>query len=185
MDRLETTEILSVLRAAYPQFYSGLSAKDANKIVDLWTEMFKDEPVTVVAVAVKAMIASRTNTFPPNIGEVKAQIVKMQAPAEMTAQEAWNLVAKAVRNGKYGSQEEFQKLPGNIQRLVGSPQQIREWALMEADTFSSVVASNFQRSYTVRIKSDREYMALPSDIKQMISSVTQQLTLGDGNENGG
>ena len=36
-----------------------------------------------------------------------------------------------------------------------------------------------------RIKSDREYMALPSDIKQMISSVAQQFALGDGNENGG
>mgnify|MGYP004508042995 CR=1 FL=1 len=58
-------------------------------------------------------------------------------------------------------------------------------ALMEADTFSSVVASNFQRSYTVRIKSDREYMALPSDIKQMIAGVAQQFALGDGNENGG
>ena len=78
MDRLETADILAVLKAAYPQFYNGLSPKEANKIVDLWAEMFKDEPVMVVAVAVKAMIASRTNTFPPNIGEVKEQITKMR-----------------------------------------------------------------------------------------------------------
>ena len=77
MNRLETADILAVLKAAYPQFYNGLSPKEANKIVDLWAEMFKDEPVMVVAVAVKAMIASRTNTFPPNIGEVKEQITKM------------------------------------------------------------------------------------------------------------
>ena len=56
---------------------------------------------------------------------------------------------------------------------------------MNAETVQSVVASNFQRSYTVRIKNDREYMALPSDIKQMIAGVAQQFTLGDGNENGG
>ena len=80
MDRLETADILAVLKAAYPQFYNGLSPKEANKIVDLWAEMFKDEPVMVVAVAVKAMIASRTNTFPPNIGEVKEQITKMRMP---------------------------------------------------------------------------------------------------------
>ena len=89
MDRLETADILAVLKAAYPQFYNGLSPKEANKIVDLWAEMFKDEPVMVVAVAVKAMIASRTNTFPPNIGEVKEQITKMRMPKEMTAAEAW------------------------------------------------------------------------------------------------
>lgn len=181
MDRLETADILAVLKAAYPQFYSGLTQKDANKIVDLWAEMFKDEPVTVVAIAVKAMIASRSNTFPPNIGEVKAQITKMRMPDEMTAAEAWTRVATAIRNGLYGAQDEFNRLPPPIKRLVGSPQQLREWAEMDADTVASVVASNFQRSYTARIKSDREYMALPSDIQQMISGVAQQFAIGDGN----
>ena len=185
MDRLETAKILAVLKAAYPQFYSGLSPAEANKIVDLWMEMFKDEPASVVAVAVKAMIASRTSTFPPNIGEVKAQITKMRTTNEMTAAEAWALVASAIRNGLYGAQEEFDKLPALVQRLVGTPQQLREWAMMEADTVASVVASNFQRSYTTRVKSDREFMALPADIKQMISGVAQQFALGDGNENGG
>lgn len=185
MDRLETADILAVLKAAYPQFYNGLSPKEANRIVDLWAEMFKDEPVMVVAVAVKAMIASRTNTFPPNIGEVKAQIAKMRTPEEMTAAEAWTLVATAIRNGLYGAQEEFDRLPPSVKRLVGSAQQLREWAEMDADTVASVVASNFQRSYTARVKNDREYEALPSDIKQMISGVVQKFALGNGNKNGG
>lgn len=185
MDRLETADILAVLKAAYPQFYNGLSPKEANRIVDLWAEMFKDEPVMAVAVAVKAMIASRVNTFPPNIGEVKAQIAKMRTPEEMTAAEAWALVATAIRNGLYGAQEEFDRLPPSVKRLVGSAQQLREWAEMDADTVASVVASNFQRSYTARVKSDREQMALPSDIKQMISGVAQKFALGDGNKNGG
>lgn len=185
MDRLETADILAVLKAAYPQFYNGLSPKEANKIVDLWAEMFKDEPVMVVAVAVKAMIASRTNTFPPNIGEVKEQITKMRMPKEMTAAEAWTLVYRAIANSGYNAKEEYDRLPPTIRRLVGSPQQLREWGMMNAETVQSVVASNFQRSYTVRIKSDREYMALPSDIKQMISSIAQQFAPGDGNENGG
>ena len=103
MDRLETADILAVLKAAYPQFYNGLSPKEANKIVDLWAEMFKDEPVMVVAVAVKAMIASRTNTFPPNIGEVKEQITKMRMPKEMTAAEAWTLVYRAIANSGYNT----------------------------------------------------------------------------------
>lgn len=185
MDRLETADILAVLKAAYPQFYNGLSPKEANKIVDLWAEMFKDEPVMVVAVAVKAMIASRTNTFPPNIGEVKEQITKMRMPKEMTAAEAWTLVYRAIANSGYNAKEEYDRLPPTIQRLVGSPQQLREWGMMNAETVQSVVASNFQRSYTVRIKSDREYMALPSDIKQMISGVAQQLVLDGGDEDGG
>lgn len=180
MNRVETAEILSVLKAAYPQFYSNIGSAEANKIVSLWAEMFEDEPLRDVALAVKSMLASRTSTFPPNIGEVKAQLVKMRAPNEMTAQEAWNLVAKAIRNGVYGSQEEFQKLPKNVQRLVGSPQQIREWALMEADTVSSVIASNFQRSYNVRQQSDKEYAALPSSVKQLVTGIADRLAMGDG-----
>lgn len=180
MNRNETKQILAVLRTAYPNFYRGIPNDDLRGIVDLWSEMFKDEPAQLVAVAVKAMIASRTNTFPPNIGEIKEQITKMRMPNEMTAAEAWTLVANAIRNGLYGAQEEFDRLPPTVKRLVGSPQQLREWAEMEADTVMSVVASNFQRSYNVRAKSDREYAALPSDIRQMISGVADQLALMDG-----
>ena len=121
MNRLETADILAVLKAAYPQFYNGLSPKEANKIVDLWAEMFKDEPVMVVAVAVKAMIASRTNTFPPNIGEVKEQITKMRMPKEMTAAEAWTLVYRAIANSGYNAKEEYDRLPPACRFAAAAP----------------------------------------------------------------
>ena len=63
MDRLETADILAVLKAAYPQFYNGLSPKEANKIVDLWAEMFKDEPV--IRAAWRSKPTRRSNTKPP------------------------------------------------------------------------------------------------------------------------
>lgn len=177
MNRIETKQILAVLRSAYPNFYRGLPDSDLSGIVDLWAEMFKDDPVVVVAVAVKAMIASRTSTFPPNIGEIKAQIVKMQTPDEMTEQEAWSLVAKALRNSCYGAKEEFAALPPMLQRLVGSPNQLREWAMMDAETVQSVVASNFQRSYKVRAASERSMLTLPADVKAAISSIAEKMKM--------
>lgn len=180
MNRDETKKILAVLQGAYPQFYRGVPDDDLKRIINLWTEMFADEPVEMVAVAVKAMIASRVNTFPPNIGEVKAQIVKMRMPNETTAAEAWLVVANAIRNGLYGAQEEFNRFPPLIQRLVGSPQQLREWAAMDADTVASVIASNFQRSYTASVKNEREKMMLPTDIRNMISNAECEKAIGDG-----
>ncbi len=180
MNRSETSAILTILKTAYPQFYRGIDVKEAERTVSLWHEMFKDDPVDVVAVAVKAMIASRTNTFPPNIGEIKEEIAKMRSPNEMTAIEAWGLVAAATRNSLYNAQAEFDRLPPTVQRLVGSPLQLREWATMDADTVSSVIASNFQRAYRVRSTSDREYMKLPADIKKVISGVADRLSLSDG-----
>ncbi len=140
MNRSETSAILTILKTAYPQFYRGIDVKEAERTVSLWHEMFKDDPVDVVAVAVKAMIASRTNTFPPNIGEIKEEIAKMRSPNEMTAIKAWGLVAAATRNSLYNAQAEFDRLPPTVQRLVGSPLQLREWATMDADTVYVTIA---------------------------------------------
>lgn len=170
----ETLAIMGVLKAAYPNFYKDMKRSEAEGIVSLWTEMFKDEPAQLVGLAVKAHIASDAKGFPPHIGAIKDAIVKLKAPKEMTEQEAWLLVKQATRNGIYGSKEEFEKLPPPIRKLVGSPNQLKEWAMMDGDTLNSVVASNFQRSYKVVATRERERLALPSEVR----NVMEQLATG-------
>ena len=172
MNYEETRAIMGVLKAAYPQYYRDMKRSDAESVVSLWTEMFKDEPANVVAVAVKAYIASDTKGFPPHIGAIKDAIAKIKAPKSMTEQEAWLLVKNATRNGLYGSAEEFEKLPPICQKLVGSPSQLREWATMDSDTLNSVVASNFQRSYKVMEKREKERLALPSDVRNIMAQLS-------------
>jgi hypothetical protein len=178
MTREETLAIMSVLKAAYPPFYKDMKRSEAEAIVDLWATMFVDEPATVVAAAVKAHIATDKKGFPPHIGAIKESIVKVTAPDEMTEAEAWSLVNRALSNGIYGSQKEFDKLPPILQRLVGSPNQLKEWALMDADTAASVVASNFQRSYRARASHEREMLALPSDVRQTMAQLGGGLAMG-------
>ena len=183
MTREETLGIMSVLKAAYPSFYKDMRRDEAEGIVALWASMFADEPAIVVANAVKAHIATDKKGFPPHIGAIKEAIVKVTQPQEMTEAEAWSLVSRALSNGIYGSQKEFDKLPPVLQRLVGSPNQLKEWALMDADTVASVVASNFQRSYRARAASERELLALPSDVRKTMDSLGAGMTmhqLGDG-----
>lgn len=177
MTREDTLDLLSVLKAAYPNFYRDMTRQDAGHVVDLWFEMFKDEPVELVALAVKAHIATDTKGFPPHIGAIKDAIVKIQQPNEMTELEAWGLVQKALRNGYYGAQEEFDKLPPVVQRLVGSPNQLREWALMDSETVSSVVASNFQRSYKARASHEREFLALPAEVKNTMQQIAESMKM--------
>ncbi len=169
MTEADTLDLLSVLKAAYPNFYSKMTRRDADSIVSLWTEMFKDEPVELVAVAVKRHIATDTKGFPPHIGAIKDAIVKIKQPEEMTEIEAWNLVRGAMRTYSWDAKEQFDKLPPVLQRLVGSPNQLMEWARMEADVVASVVASNFQRSYKARAAHEREFLALPSDVKEAMA----------------
>lgn len=173
----ETLAIMSVLKAAYPAYYRGMNRKDADAAVSLWAEMFADEPAQVVALAVKSLIATDTKGFPPHIGAVKDSIVKLKQPNEMTEQEAWALVSKATRNSTYNAGEEFDKLPPVVQRIVGTPMQLREWAAMDSDTLQSVVASNFQRSYKARAAKEREFLALPSEIRQLSAQLAAGMAL--------
>lgn len=167
MDRVETLKIMAVLRTAYPAYYGRQGAADADNAAKLWQCMFQSEPYAVVEAAVRRFLATDTKGFPPVIGQIKEQIRQITRPEDRTEQEAWSLVARALRNGIYGAQEEFDRLPEDVQRIVNSPEQLREWAMMDADTVQSVVASNFQRSYRARAAATREWDKLPEPVRQM------------------
>lgn len=180
MNREDTLKIMSVLKAAYPNYYKDMKKVEAEGIVALWTEMFKDEPAQLVAMAVKSFIASDTKGFPPHIGAIKDSMLKLMRGDELTEAEAWAKVRKAIGNSSYHAEEEYNKLPDILQRLCGSPKQLREWAAMDEGTLASVVASNFQRSFRARTAGDREMQALPADIRQYIQAIGNG---GNGNGN--
>lgn len=171
MTKKEMAEILAVMQANYPDDFRGMSDKAMNGKINLWFMQFRDDDYKEVLAAVMAHIATDTNRFMPPVGVIKAKLVEIRQPEEMTELEAWGLVQKALRNGYYGAQEEFDKLPPVVQRLVGSPSQLREWATMDSDVVSSVVASNFQRSYKVRAAKEREFLALPSAVQQAMTQI--------------
>ena len=190
MTREETLAIMSVLKAAYPLYYRDMKRDDAESVVSLWTEMFKDEPAQIVAVAVKAHIASDAKGYPPHIGAIKDAIVKIKAPDQLTELEAWSIVRKAIRGAsmspssrvfrdgklsdKTSAEVKFDALPDMLKKMVGSPSQLALWADMDAEVIDSVVASNFQRSYKARAANEREFLALPSDVQK----VMQELSAG-------
>lgn len=176
MTRQETGIIMDILRAAYPRYYSGLPQTELKNAVNLWCEMF-DEDITLVAAAVKAFISTDKKGFPPHIGAIKEKIREITRTEEMTEAEAWNLVSTALRNGIYGSKEEFYKLPPIVQKIVGNHNQLREWAAMDSETVQTVIASNFQRSYRVRAQKQREYDSLPSDVKQIAEPISEKFAL--------
>lgn len=168
MTREDTIKILSVLRGAYPAFYRDITKQEAESTIALWESMFDEEPYELVGAAVKAFISGDGKGFPPAIGQIKERIRLITTPEEMTEQEAWSLVSKALRNSTYGSEEEFAKLPPEIQAVVHDPGQLRQWAMSPAEDVETVIASNFMRSFRAKQKVSKEYMALPTSVKQLM-----------------
>jgi hypothetical protein len=180
--REDVIKLMSVLRGAYPQFYRDVGRQEALDTISLWTDMFSEDDAAIVAAAVKALIATDSKGYPPHIGAVKAKIRQLTERPQMAPQEAWGMVWRAVQRSAYNSREEFERLPPMLRRLVGTPEQLKAWAQMDANTVQSVIGSNFQRSYQERAKQESEFQALPGDIKQMIGGLAERLALGHGND---
>lgn len=91
MTKTETTQILAILKAAYPNSYKNLTADDATATVNVWAAQFANMPVGVVMIAVNKLIS--TNTFPPTIKEVKERIRGLYW-------EAWEMIDQHKRGFK-------------------------------------------------------------------------------------
>lgn len=179
MDRNETMQILTVLKAAYPHSFKGTSKRDANAMIDLWQTMFAADSYEAVNSAVAALISTRKEGFTPTIGEVKERMAfaREQVTGTISEQSAWAMVEKACRNGLYGYQAEFDNLPPDVQRAVGAPEQLKAWAAMDAETVNSVVASNFMRNYRVQKQREKERAMLPPSVLAVLSGVADNMKL--------
>lgn len=177
MTRADTVRIMAILRTAYPNYYKGQSREDATAAVILWADLFADDDPGVVLAAIKAHIATDTKGYPPVIGQIKEQITRLTKPPQMTEAEAWGMVYSAICNSGYHAQKEYDALPPLLQRLVGSPAQLHDWALMDSDEVQSVVASNFQRSYRVRAKDWQDYQALPGAIRERLDALAEGMRM--------
>ena len=177
MTKKEMAEIIAIMQSNYPDDFRGMSDAAMTGKINLWFMQFRDDDYREVLAAVMAHIATDTNRFMPPVGVIKAKLTEIRLPEEMTPQEAWELVSKATRNSTYNSGEEFAKLPPVVQRLVGSPMQLKEWAAMDTDTLQSVIGSNFQRSYKVRAAKEREFLALPSAVQQTMTQIAERMKM--------
>ena len=118
--------------------------------------------------------------FSPSCGQIRAKMESLLERETLTEQQAWALVSKACANGYYGYQEEFNKLPLEVQRAVGSPEQIKEWSVMDITTFQSVVASNFMRSYRATLKREAELSKIPESVRSALRGLSERMRLTDG-----
>ena len=167
MTREETVKIIRIMVDSYPNY----KPNNISETVDVWQMMLSDYEYNLVAMALKAYILSDTSGFAPSIGQLVGKIQAITRPEELNEMEAWSLVSKAIRNSGYNSVEEFAKLPPLVQKAVGLPDQLMTWALDE-NYNEQVVSSNFMRCYRNELSRHEELSKMPSEIKALIDSVS-------------
>lgn len=168
----ETRKIIAVLMVAYPNY----KPINIDFTVSVWADMLSDYSYSEVDMAIKAYISTDTSGFAPAIGQVIDKIKSITTPQQMTDAEAWSLVRKAISDSSYNATDRFNELPITCQRAVGSPAQLRMWAL-DASYNENVVSSNFMRSYRTEVARQNELSRMPSEVRQIIEKINNNSKL--------
>lgn len=160
-------QIIKILKVAYPNY-----KPDIEGMTDLWLNSFVGYDDEIVKKAVNAYVLNDEKGFAPAVGQVMTYIRTMTEKPKLNGNEAWSLVLKAIKNGTYGSEEEYEKLPRAVQKAVGTPQQIKWWATDE-DFNEGVEKSHFIRCYETEVKREREYERLSESDKRVWEELYQ------------
>lgn len=169
MNRDQVVAILGTLKTAYPRFYAEMSKQEMYNTIDLWTEMFKsDNPVHVTA-AVKNLIVSFK--FPPTIADIKDEMYKLTKTEEQTPIEQWNAIKKAMRNSTYNAAEEFERLPEIAKKFVGSPNQLREWAISD-DYNDGVVKGQFFKQVEIIKQREKDNTMMLPEVRNLVQQLS-------------
>ena len=163
----EATRLIRIISTAFPAYRPQYDDDMLNDAIELWTMMFANDSYQVVIAAVKSYIEDGRNKYAPSIGEIREIMDSVRVEGELSEAEAWNMVLKALQNGTYHAQEEFDKLPEDIQRAIGSPAYLRELAVSE-DLNTAVESSNFYRNYRVVKDRRRQAESLPENVRQTL-----------------
>ena len=165
MTKLEVGKLIAVIAEVYPRFLDG---RNIESTVTIWHKIFAGDAYAEVEAAFFAFVSTDEKGFAPAPGALRALLNKLKQPeGETTETEAWAMVQKATRNSIYNADKEFAALPEDVQRSVGSPSVLREWAMMDTETLNSVVASNFMRGYRARAVQVREMQKLPPAVREV------------------
>lgn len=159
----ETAQILAMINAVYPNWKPDA---DEGTILAAWHDIFQDLPFDAVNAALKAYIFSDDSSFAPQPGKLVRMVMKSKETEELSPEEAWQLVYKAICNSCYHAEEEYNKLPAECQKAIGGPENLRELGQMDSDTVGSVEKSHFIRQYREEIQNKQELMRIPEKVRK-------------------
>lgn len=171
MTKNETSKLLIYLRASYPAHYMKFTDADYEAMIDAWTVTLNDYDFEPVFAGAQAFVATDRAGFPPSVGQILGCMKKaIEDPGEqMTAAEMWSIVYKALENLDWMYPErEYEKLPRIAQKIVGSPDALKEIAAMPTTDVLIGEKARFIHAFDAYKEKEHEYEQIPERIRDLI-----------------
>ncbi len=175
MIKSDIATIIGILKTAYPQYY-----KDRNSIIDttnLWYEMFENDDINLIKIAVKNYITNSTSGFPPTIGEIKNELYKLTLGDEKQDIELWNELKSAIRSGIYYSAEIFPTLSKELQIYLKNPMQLKELAMSNADDLETVQKGIFLKQMPIIKQREKEKIMMLPERREMLEKLAEKMSV--------
>lgn len=175
MIKSDIATIIGILKTAYPQYY-----KDRNSIIDttnLWYEMFENDDINLIKIAVKNYITNSTSGFPPTIGEIKNELYKLTLGDEKQDIELWNELKLAIRSGIYHSAEIFPTLSKELQIYLKNPMQLKELAMSNADDLETVQKGIFLKQMPIIKQREKEKIMMLPERREMLEKLAEKMSV--------
>lgn len=155
------------LMADMAAIWKNYKPLDVQTETRVWMRYLGEYTYPEVNAALDAYVVTDTKGFPPSPGQLLDRLHSTRNSGELTASEAWALVSRAIKRSGYYSREEFEKLPQAVRKAVGSPDQLRDWALDESYV-EGVAKGQFSRAYESELAREHEYQKMPENVKALI-----------------
>lgn len=177
----ETGMIVGLIKAAYPNY----NVDDMAVTIKTFRTLLSDYTYDEVEKGLHRFITTSNSAFAPSIGQIIDNIMKNRQQAsgedEVSEKEIWSMVLRAIRNGTYEAEEEFNKLPSLVQKAVGTPEVIRAWAAGDEDSLS-YIESEFMKSYRTIVARDKENQKIPQYVKDLFITKDDVKKIEGGNQ---
>ena len=164
--------LVKAMKAVYTQ--PGFLPDDDS--AQVWYSLLKDLDYRTLSAAIQKVMMS--SPYPPTIADIRAAASAFthgHIDTGMSELAAWEMVRRAISNSNYNADEEFEKLPALVQKAVGNPANLREWASMDIETVNSVEQSHFIRAFRAAVTREGELQKLSPTLRQLIERATARI----------
>nr|DAK57301.1 MAG TPA: replisome organizer [Caudoviricetes sp.] len=168
MNRTEIKALLQILSTAFPTHYKKLSVEEMKAQVSLYEMMFADDDGQIVTVALKNYIAKEK--YPPTIAGLRAEI-DLITKGDDKVNELWGELGKAVRQGMYYTQEEFDSLPKALRVWLKDRNQLKELCMLSPETFQTVTRGQFFKTMSAVVEREQAIAMLPAEVKDKLKGL--------------
>ena len=164
MTREDTVNLIRSIVSIYPNW----KPDNLTETVNAWHWALEEYPVPAVKGALQIYIKTNNSGFAPSVSQLISSMYSIKESDQLSEGEAWALVKKAIQDGNYHSAERFEELPPLVQRAVGGPQMIQQWAACDTGEVNTVIMSNFQRTYRALLSKQEFAERIPKALTQAV-----------------